>query len=131
MEEAALVALSLASAETAPTDIANDEPSQAEKRDPAPELSKTMDGAGRKTDEIGIPLDSDEDAALKLLSAIKLQENLPATSLSRESNLRVAQQRRSSGANCKGGGPSSTLLHFAARAPRRADCGLWRQGAVP
>jgi hypothetical protein len=89
MEEAALVALSLASAETAPTDIANDEPSQAEKRDPAPELSKTMDGAGRKTHEIGIPLDSDEDAVLKLLSAIKLQENLPATSPSRESNLRA------------------------------------------
>jgi hypothetical protein len=89
MEEAALVALSLASAETAPTDIANDEPPQAEKTDPAPELSKTMDGAGRKTDEIGIPLDSDEDAALKLLSAIKLQENLPATSPSRKSNLRA------------------------------------------
>ncbi len=89
MEEAALVALSLASAETAPTDIANDEPSQAEKRDPAPELSKTMDGAGSKNDEIGIPLDSDEDAAVKLLSAIKLQENLPATSPSRESNLRA------------------------------------------
>lgn len=89
MEEAALVALSLASAETAPTDIANDEPSQAEKTDPAPELSKTMDGAGRKTHEIGIPLDSDEDAVLKLLSAIKLQENLPAPSPSRESNLRA------------------------------------------
>ena len=69
MEEAALVALSLASAETAPTDIANDEPPQAEKTDPAPELSKTMDGAGTKTGEIGIPLDSDEDAALKLLSS--------------------------------------------------------------
>ena len=54
MEEAALVALSLASAETAPTDIANDEPSQAEKRHPARELSNTMEGAGRKTDEIGI-----------------------------------------------------------------------------
>ncbi len=89
MEEAALVALSLASAETAPTDIANDEPSQAEKRDPAPELSEKMDGAGRKTDEIGIPLDSDEDAVLKLLSAIKLQEHLPTTSPSRESNLRA------------------------------------------
>ena len=89
MEEAALVALSLASAETAPTDIANDEPSQVEKRDPAPELSEKMDGAGRKTDEIGIPLDSDEDAVLKLLSAIKLQEHLPTTSPSRESNLRA------------------------------------------
>ena len=89
MEEAALVALSLASAETAPTDIANDEPSQVEKRDPAPELSEKMDGAGRKTDEIGIPLDSDEDAVLKLLSAIKLQEHLPTTSPSRELNLRA------------------------------------------
>ncbi len=89
MEEAASVALSSASAETAPTDIANDVPSQAEKGDPAPELSKTMDGTGRKTDELGIPLDSDEDAVLKLLSAIELQENLPATSLSRESNLRA------------------------------------------
>ncbi len=89
MEEAALVALSLASAEAAPTDIANDEPSQVEKRDPAPELSEKMDGAGRKTDEIGIPLDSDEDAVLKLLSAIKLQEHLPTTSPSRESNLRA------------------------------------------
>lgn len=89
MEEAALVALSLASAETAPTDIANDEPSQVEKRDPAPELSEKMDGAGRKTDEIEIPLDSDEDAVLKLLSAIKLQEHLPTTSPSRESNLRA------------------------------------------
>ena len=89
MEEAALVALSLASAETAPTDIANDEPSQVEKRDPAPELSEKMDGAGRKTDEIEIPLDSDEDAVLKLLSAIKLQEHLPTTLPSRESNLRA------------------------------------------
>jgi hypothetical protein len=89
MEEAALVALSLASAETAPTDFANDEPPQAEKTDPAPELSKTTGGPRRKTDEIGFPLDSDEDADLKLLSAIELQENLPATSPSRESNLRA------------------------------------------
>ena len=87
MEEAALVALSLASAETAPTD--NDEPPQAEKTDPAPELSKEMDGTGRKTDEIRTPLELDEDAAVKLLSAIKLQENLSATSPSLESNPRA------------------------------------------
>ena len=130
MEEA-LVALSLASTETAPTDIANDEPSPAEKKDPASELSKIVDGAGGKTDEIGIPLDSDEDAILKLPSAIKLQENLQATSSSREFESESAQQRRSSGANCKDGGPSPRLLHYAARAPRRADCGLWRQGAIP
>jgi hypothetical protein len=55
MEEAALVALSLASTETAPTDLANDEPPPAEKRDPVPELSKTMDGGGRKTDEKAYP----------------------------------------------------------------------------
>ena len=89
MEEAALVAFSLASTETAPTDISNDEPPQAEKTDPAPELSRAVDGAGRKTDEIGIPRDSDADAAPELLSAIKFQENLSVTSPSLESNLRA------------------------------------------
>ena len=76
-------------AESAPTDIANREPSQAEAKDPAPEPSKTMEGVDRKAVEIRITLDSDEDAALKLLSAIKLQENLLATSPSRELNLRA------------------------------------------
>ena len=74
-------------AETASTDIANGEPSQAEEKDPAPELSKTMEGAGRKTVEIRITLDSDDDAVLKLLSTIKFQENLPAPSPAREPNL--------------------------------------------
>ena len=89
MEEAGIAALSLASADTAPTDIANDEPPQAEKIDPAPEPSKTMGAAGRNTDEIGIPLDLDADAVLNLLSAINLQENLPASSPPRELNLRA------------------------------------------
>ena len=48
-----------------------------------------MEGVDRKAVEIRITLDSDEDAALKLLSAIKLQENLLATSPSRELNLRA------------------------------------------
>jgi hypothetical protein len=87
MEDAAAVALSLASAETAPTDIANDEPSQAEKRDPAPDLSKTRDGAGKKAVEIRITLDADENGVLEILSAIILQKNFPVPSPLRELNL--------------------------------------------
>jgi hypothetical protein len=76
-------------AESAPTDIANREPSQAEEKDPAPELSKTMEGVDRKAVEIRITLDSDEDGVLKILSAIILQENFPVPSPLRELNLRA------------------------------------------
>ena len=76
-------------AETSPTDIANGESFEEEIKDPAPDLSKTMEGAGRKTVEIGITLASDEDAVFKHLSSIKPQENLPAPSLSRELELRA------------------------------------------
>jgi hypothetical protein len=76
-------------AESAPTDIANREPYQSEEKDPAPELSKTMESADRKAVEIRITLDPDEDGVLKLLSAIILQENLPAPSPPRELNLKA------------------------------------------
>jgi hypothetical protein len=103
MEEAASVALLKASADIALNNIANDEPSQTEKKDPAPELSKTIDGAGRKTVEIRITLDSDDDVVLKLLSAINRQENLPAPSPPRELNLRAPSKEEALAPNAKAG----------------------------
>jgi hypothetical protein len=76
-------------AEAAPTVILNPEPSQAEEKDPGPEPSKTMEGADGKAVEIRITLDPDEDGVIKILSAIILQENLPAPSPPRELNLKA------------------------------------------
>jgi hypothetical protein len=47
-------------AESAPTDIANLEPSHAEKKDPPPQVAKTKEAARAKTVEIRITLGSDE-----------------------------------------------------------------------
>jgi hypothetical protein len=76
-------------AESAPTDIANPQPSRAEEKDLALELSKTVEAARGKTVEIRIRLGSAEDGVLKLLSAIELQENLPDPSPTRELTLRA------------------------------------------
>ena len=80
-------------AESAPTDIANPEPSRAEEKDLAPELPKTVKAARGKAVEIRIRLGSDEDGVLKLLSAIELQENLPAPSPLRELALRAPSKQ--------------------------------------